>query len=71
MKLRVSRPSITKTVETRSSSSPEVPVDFYTLAKVIDGFVFTTHWFSSNPKRSAAEPNSFDIQPSKFDPNCV
>ena len=72
MKLRVVKPSMTKVVETRSSDSSQVPDDFYEIGKVIDGFVFTTYWFSNGSAHNPSPPCRYDIMPpSKFVSNCV
>mgnify|MGYP001228438404 CR=1 FL=1 len=72
MKLRVVKASMTKVVETRASDSWEVPVDFYEIGKLIDGFVFTTYWFSNGHAHNPSEPGRFDVmEPSKYVPNCV
>jgi hypothetical protein len=71
MELRVVKPSKIKTVETRAESGRDVPVDFYALGKLIDGFVFTTHWFSSVPKKSTQSSGWFEMPPSKLIPGCV
>jgi uncharacterized protein DUF6438 len=70
MELRVVRPGMSKTVETRCSSCSEVSDDFYALGKLIDGFAFTTHWFNSDPKHQT-KPGEFDVPPSKVIPGCV
>lgn len=49
MKLRIVTPSKTKTVETRNAGG--VPIEFEELGKIIDGFVFITHWVRADPKK--------------------
>lgn len=71
MKLRVVKPSMIKTVETRAPDSSQVPVEFYEMGTLIDGFVFTTHWFGRNARHGASLGSNFDIPPSKIVPNCV
>ncbi len=53
MKLTVVKPLNSKTVETHDSS--DVPPDLYALGKIIDGFVFTTHWVSTDPRQRKSD----------------
>ncbi|MDQ6768206.1 MAG: DUF6438 domain-containing protein [Candidatus Eremiobacteraeota bacterium] len=67
MTLRIVTPSKTKTVETRNAGG--VPIEFEELGNIIDGFIFTTHWVSDDPKK---QPQTGDHWPLPWEvvPGC-